>query len=1085
MNVRVATAVRILPGTAIADKQFILSSVHKAVDGQTVVVDSCGDGSRPMIVRVDEVYDEEDNQSYFYEQSVRDLVCCAFDGSYCTVLAYGAAGSGKTYSVLGPKAQENIMEEAGIFLRVFEDLFRYQEKMSKRRHIMFFVAALELVGEQVLDLLKRRSKIPVSDVSSDYLLHNFRHAEVTSMTEATNVFNLINDMRQDLPTDGITRGSRSSALIFIDIVQVAHKHFPDRPTRDKLVEVGGFSVEPSVRGILHSRVLLVDLVGSNIGRTSGIGGEEVIENLGMAKSLQTLGMCVRSLYVGDSHIPFCDAKLTELLKPSLAESTSRVLVVAHVSPLAKDGDETRETLCFCDRIKEFKADKSYNVPSAGFGEYETQPVTQHRELLADVRIAAAVAYYTPQRPYFTSMLKGVSVKEARDAAIVSLKNELDGLEMRKEAEYISKAKEKIMKDRDKRVRGFASRMNQMIEEYEVISQKVKEEKKVSKHLTREYEAKSEEAITEAKKAKKSRLKAQEKVENLREQLGLPKVDSSLPNQESSQSHKYDDDKMFCGGSTEELSNEERERETLLDNLVNDFQTAAKDLNDVHATYAKRLTATQRQRAQVRRIKMLCSGIILDSTLVEDIIDFIIDRAVDISHKVIKPSQPYSWKNIEGLSTVLRGGNRLYPPLFNSIPDATKVDSTGVFHRCTFLSSDESDEENSHYPDETRRPVEMDNDLYEHYLAMGNTQKKVKEDGSAGSQKKSAAKWGGEISETARDEARKPAKENAEDEGAEGSPIGLNASATESLHLDGDNDGEFNQSDNNVEESEEPLTESEKQRMRTRRDQQYLMRVYDSPNLVDDLIKFLRGGTVMLKHGRIGKPHRRLFWVSIDREKRKLLWADPDATASRSSSYVDLDNVSYIQIGCFSKVFKRHCSTSTDPSFYRSFTVGLKDGSRTVDIVADTLADFEAWVLGLSNLVRVDPSWGGKLDVSVEVNYDRLNCFEVSLCETNYIFPTQYLMLKRRVTQLAAHTLEVLQQCGNDVAKAQEILNGIHPPGINDKGAVYLTKGELRFVGRNEIDIIRITKIWMLFQQMNLVYDDNFVPATTFGITRRS
>ncbi|KEG12306.1 putative kinesin [Trypanosoma grayi] len=94
------------------------------------------------------------------------------------------------------------------------------------------------------------------------------------------------------------------------------------------------------------------------------------------------------------------------------------------------------------------------------------------------------------------------------------------------------------------------------------------------------------------------------------------------------------------------------------------------------------------------------------------------------------------------------------------------------------------------------------------------------------------------------------------------------------------------------------------------------------------------------------------------------------------------------------------------------------------------------------------------------------------------------MLKRRVHRIAAKTLSALEQCGNDAAKAHKILRGIHPPAVNEKGAVYLTKGELRFIGRNDMDIMRITKVWLMFQQMNLVYDDGFIPATTFGVTER-
>ncbi|GET90749.1 kinesin, putative [Leishmania tarentolae] len=267
------------------------------------------------------------------------------------------------------------------------------------------------------------------------------------------------------------------------------------------------------------------------------------------------------------------------------------------------------------------------------------------------------------------------------------------------------------------------------------------------------------------------------------------------------------------------------------------------------------------------------------------------------------------------------------------------------------------------------------------------------------------------------------------------------------------------------------------------DSRALMKVYDSPTLVQDLIRFLRSGSRMLKHCRHGKPHQRIFWVSTQRGKKELFWREPD---SRSAEYscIQLSDVSFIQLGCFGKVFSRHRIPPSDPAFFRAFTLGLKHGGRTVDIVAESLPDYEAWVVGLSHLVGIDPVWGGKIDLTVQVGTDRLTYFEAGVCEANYIYPLEYLELKKRVQHVAARTMQVLKECGNDTARAQAILGGIHPPAVKNNCAVYMTKGELRFLLPDKFDIFRVSRLWMLFQQMNLVYDDNFTPATAFGITLR-
>lgn len=268
-----------------------------------------------------------------------------------------------------------------------------------------------------------------------------------------------------------------------------------------------------------------------------------------------------------------------------------------------------------------------------------------------------------------------------------------------------------------------------------------------------------------------------------------------------------------------------------------------------------------------------------------------------------------------------------------------------------------------------------------------------------------------------------------------------------------------------------------------KDVRALMKVYDSTTLVQDLIRFLRSGSRMMKHCRSGKPHLRIFWVSTQRGKKELFWKVPDSRSAEHAC-IHLADVSYIQLGCFSKVFNRHRIPPSDPSFFRSFTIGLKKGGRTVDIVAETLPDYEAWVVGLAHLVGVDPFWGGKIDLTKEVATDRLTYFESSCCEANYIRPLQYLELKKRVVHVSTRTMQVLSECGNDAVKAQAILGGIHLPAVNEKGAVFMTKGELRFLMADTFDIFRISRLWMLFQQMNLVYDDEFTPATAFGITQR-
>eukprot|EP00331_Platyophrya_macrostoma_P019254 CAMPEP_0176473890 /NCGR_PEP_ID=MMETSP0127-20121128/42612_1 /TAXON_ID=938130 /ORGANISM="Platyophrya macrostoma, Strain WH" /LENGTH=257 /DNA_ID=CAMNT_0017869045 /DNA_START=12 /DNA_END=785 /DNA_ORIENTATION=+ len=257
-----------------------------------------------------------------------------------------------------------------------------------------------------------------------------------------------------------------------------------------------------------------------------------------------------------------------------------------------------------------------------------------------------------------------------------------------------------------------------------------------------------------------------------------------------------------------------------------------------------------------------------------------------------------------------------------------------------------------------------------------------------------------------------------------------------------------------------------------------MQVYDSTTLIGDVTKYLKAGTEMVKHGRSGKPHKRLFWITTASYRMELVWVDPQNKAG-DRSCIHLGDVGYVSLGCFGRVFKRYVIPDSDKDFFLCFTVGLRDGGRTVDIVAGSLPDFEAWVLGLCHLVRLDPYWGKPLDISKFPETKSLSLEEQSVCEQNYIFPADYLRVKEKVVKLHTEVKDHLRLFGNDQEQAYTALGGIHLPQMNDRGAIYMTKGELRYhCSPYKIDIFRCCKMWVLFQQMGLIYDP-------FGTTCRN
>lgn len=1161
---RITVAVRIRP--AIERERYEPLCARKASDDQTITIkpeESAANLGEAASFQFDYVFDGGDDQAAVYDECVQELVDHALSGFNSTVFTYGQTGSGKTFTILGHMSPDGkVSSQSGMFLRVFDDLFTYREAVAGKYAMTIALSALELYVEEVRDLLSDKKKLKLRETPEEMLTVGINTVAVENMSDVVRNFEIANSFRSTSSTKMNDESSRSHALFFIDVFQVPLSRRPDGalPPLSTLLDENGQVVAGAVPGLVRSRIALVDLAGSERVKRSGVTGQGMTEAQAINKSLSTLGTVINAMYTQNSHIPFRENKLTKMLKTSFTDTTSRLLLIGQVAPPQNSASESLGTLRFCDRVKGLKAGKVMGFSDPEAEQRYLNSLRLNEELTAEMRILAAQYYYRPSNVRALAAVQGTTVEQTKAQAQQYWSANSARIAQEKEQEALKALEAQAARERDQEVEAFVLKMNALIEEYETIATAAKKSKKAGKKEREEMEAEQEQQLQAAKKAKKTRIKWEEKVNEMNQEVEV--VNSELRNLEKAiERVKLGEDDE--GDAPADAGMDPAVEEALMD-LVESFYTHATELNRLYGLYVARLSATGRQRAEVRRAKLLSSSIITDTTLVPDILTFITSRAVDIASGVVKAKARWSWADIDGCSQKLLDAEQMWPPLLPVVPEEERLPRAcqpcaEKSHTRTFLSSDESDDENSHHAAETRRKSlraqrqakkgingeyddsdSEDDDDEEEEVGVagagaasadpGAAPKTLTSNWTAGElQKDDAAEQAPAPVEPPKRKSKKHKKVEEEEEaeagaapaaaddhaespeaapahrskrkkdkgkgGSEGSPAeeqiryknreeessGDDASDSESGEAGaaappgGPHERKGHQNAGAVESAPPPLSKEEQ-------DLLYLQNVYDSPSLIQDLIKFLKTGCVMVKHGRSGKPHRRMFWVSTARSKRELLWMQPDAKSNDRSS-VDLEQVTYIQLGCFSKVFKRHPIPPSDPAFYRSFTIGLK--GRTVDVVADSLPDYEAWVVGLSHLVGVDPAWGGKLNVSAEMGFDRLNFFESSLCESNYIYPMDYLSLKKAVQKRATRALEILSQCGNDPIKAHAILGGIHPPAINEKGAVYLTKGELRYLMVElQLDIFRVSRIWLLFQSMDLVFDPNFSPATAFGVTQR-
>jgi len=79
-----------------------------------------------------------------------------------------------------------------------------------------------------------------------------------------------------------------------------------------------------------------------------VTGQNLKEAQSINKSLSALGDVIAALQRRNTHVPFRNSKLTQVLQDSLSGS-SKVLLVCNVSPEAGSGSETVSSLNFATR----------------------------------------------------------------------------------------------------------------------------------------------------------------------------------------------------------------------------------------------------------------------------------------------------------------------------------------------------------------------------------------------------------------------------------------------------------------------------------------------------------------------------------------------------------------------------------------------------------------------------------------------------------------------------------------------------------------------------------------------------------------
>ncbi|CAM9336278.1 unnamed protein product, partial [Choristocarpus tenellus] len=296
-------------------------------------------------------------QEKLYKELGEPIVEHALKGNHCSFFAYGHTGSGKTYSVFGPKLEDPALvlgdppvgEGYGLAPRVcFEVLRRVKELQARADQSNKSTAGpqvklqyFEVYNDKIRDLLNPSVDPRVyrvrEDPRSGPFVENLFTPEVKTWSHIQRLLAAGCCSRSQAETAENRSSSRGHAILTLEVST------EEGTSRVQLVDLAGSEREVNVGGEAYG--------GSYQGDKFG-GPLRLRESAMIKKTLTNLGLIINSLSRGDNAVglPFRESILTWLLKEALC-GRARTTMLATVSPSSEAYLETLSTLTYAERLR--------------------------------------------------------------------------------------------------------------------------------------------------------------------------------------------------------------------------------------------------------------------------------------------------------------------------------------------------------------------------------------------------------------------------------------------------------------------------------------------------------------------------------------------------------------------------------------------------------------------------------------------------------------------------------------------------------------------------------------------------------------
>uniref|UniRef100_A0AAQ6IHG5 Kinesin motor domain-containing protein n=1 Tax=Anabas testudineus TaxID=64144 RepID=A0AAQ6IHG5_ANATE len=262
----------------------------------------------------DQVFGEDSSNEEVYHRTAYPLVQHI---GKATCFAYGQTGAGKTHTMLGSSPRR-----PGLYALAVRDIFAHLSDTHTYSRLLVYVSFFEIYRGQLYDLLDHRKRLFAREDGQKVVhIAGLRDVRVDSVSSLLEVCELLLYNVNELTV----KWCKITKLIKMCMIHVCTR-----------------------------RMWFVDLAGSErASDTKEPDRQSRMEGAEINQSLLALKECIRSLDQEQSHTPFRQSKLTQVLKDSFV-GDSMTCMIANISPGHLATEHTLNTLRYADRVKELR-----------------------------------------------------------------------------------------------------------------------------------------------------------------------------------------------------------------------------------------------------------------------------------------------------------------------------------------------------------------------------------------------------------------------------------------------------------------------------------------------------------------------------------------------------------------------------------------------------------------------------------------------------------------------------------------------------------------------------------------------------------